>query len=72
MWLQLVAELPSLAMGEPRRRKSYSEDLRWRIVWQREIHERKVRDIARYLSVLPSIVSRIVDCFDRTGSVSTL
>ena len=39
-------------------------------MWQRKIYERKVRDIARSLSVAPSTVSRIVDHFDRTGSVA--
>ena len=41
-----------LAMGEPRRRKRYSEDLRWRIVWQHKIHEKKVWEVAHNLRTM--------------------
>ena len=60
----------AIAMGEPTRCISYSEDLRWKIVWQHKTHERKARDIAHCLFVAPSTVSCTVDCFDRTGSVA--
>ena len=32
-----IAVCERVSMGEPGRRKSYSEDLRWRIVWQRKV-----------------------------------
>ena len=55
---------------EPTHHRSYSKDLRWRIVWQRKIYEMKVRDIARSLFVAPSTVSHIMDRFDRMENVA--
>ena len=57
-------------MGEPERTKSYSEDLRWRIVWQRKVQNRSMRDIAKNLYVSLATVSRIIDRFDRIGDIS--
>ena len=57
-------------MGEPGRRKSYSEDLRWRIVYQRHLMGLKYREISQNLTVSVSTVARVVDRFERTGEVT--
>jgi len=44
---------------ETSRGSAYSEDLRWRIVWQREAMNLSVREVAGNLCVDPSTVSRI-------------
>ena len=56
--------------GEPGRRKSYADDLRWRIVWLKKVRKLSNRTVSRLLSVSPSTVSRIVERFDRTGEVA--
>ena len=50
---------------EPGRTRAYSEDLRWRIVWQREALGKKCKDVASNLGVDAATVSRVVT---RTGS----
>ena len=57
-------------MGEPGRTKVYHEDLQWRIVWQRILHDKTIRDISADLCVAVSIVWRIINSFERTGSVT--
>ncbi len=57
-------------MGEPGRTRAYHEDLRWRMVWQRIVNNRTINVIARYLYVAESTVCRILDRFERTGSVA--
>ena len=52
---------------EQHRSSAYSEDLRWRIVWQRFALAKKVTEIAENLSVDQSIVSRILQLFCNTG-----
>ena len=49
--------------------KSYSEDLRWRAVWQRHLQSKSVVAIARDLYVSPRSVERWVKSFDVTGNV---
>ena len=53
----------------PRRTSAYSEDLRWRMVWQKEGLGLSNNDIASNLGVDPSTVSRVVSLFKATGSV---
>lgn len=57
-------------MMEPRRTKVYGNDLRWRIVWQRKVNNRTIKDISSNLCVSPSTVWRILERFDRIGSVN--
>ena len=47
---------------EPRQTSAYSDDLRWRMVWQKEV--------GNHLNVDPSTVCRIVHIFHQTGDVS--
>ena len=57
-------------MGEPGRHKSYSEDLRWRIVYQRHLMGLNYREISQNLTVSVSTVARIVDRFELTREVT--
>ena len=54
---------------EPGRKKAYSEDLRWRMVWQRDVMGLKLREVAENLSVDISTVHRITKLFHNTGSI---
>ena len=54
---------------ESKRTSAYSEDLRWRIVWQREVEKLSLKNIASNLSVDASTVYRIVNTFQTTGTV---
>ena len=56
-------------MGEPGRTNPYQEDLRWRIVWQRIGDCFSIRQISENLHVAQSTILRILDRFERTGSV---
>ena len=55
---------------EPHRTSPYSEDLRWRMVWQREIRGLKIKQVASNLGVDPATVSRVVSKFQLTGKVN--
>ena len=55
---------------EASRTSAYSQDLRWRIVWQREALNLSVREVAGNLCVDPSTVSRITTLFRTTGDVA--
>ena len=57
-------------MGEPGQHKSYSEDMHWRIVYQRHLMGLNYREISQNLTVSVSTVARIVDRFERTGEVT--
>ena len=59
-----------MARCEPGRRKAYSVDLRWRMIWQREVIGLKLKEIAENLCVDVSTVCRINKFFCNTGSVS--
>ena len=52
------------------RTSAYSDDLRWRMVWQREVQGLTLERVANNLSVDVSTVHRIVQKFDETGTVS--
>ena len=54
---------------EPCRTSAYSEDLKWRIVWQREVLGLKCKDVAVNLGVDSATVSRTVARFRETGGV---
>ncbi len=49
---------------EPTRRTAYSKDLRWRIVWQREVQGLTLSRVAANLCVDTSTVLRIVQHFE--------
>ena len=53
----------------PKKTSAYSEDLRWRMVWQKEGLGLCNQDVASNLGVDPSTVSRVVSLFKATGSV---
>ena len=55
---------------EKSRSSAYSEDLRWRMVWQREALGYTYAKIAENLCVDKSTVSRTLNFFLTTGSVS--
>ena len=55
---------------EPMQTSAYSEDIRWRMVWQREVQGLTLEQVACNLSVDVSTVHRIVKTFEETGSVS--
>ena len=54
---------------EKDRCSAYSEDLRWRIVWQREALGLETRKIAENVGVDPSTVRRTLSLFKATGDV---
>ena len=54
---------------EPGRRQAYSNDLRWRMVWQREVLGYKYDQIAVNLNVHPSTVFRVTKLFSTSGCV---
>ena len=55
---------------EPKRCSAYSDDLRWRMVWQREGLGYTYDDVAKNPCVDKSTVKRIVDRFKLSGNVS--
>ena len=55
---------------EPRRSSAYSEDLRWRMVWQCEGLGYSQAQAGRNLGVDRSTVTRTLQLFHATGSVS--
>ena len=54
---------------EPYRCSTYSEDLRWCMVWQRLAMGYKYKEIGHNLGVDPSTVQRTVCLFEETVSV---
>ena len=52
--------------------KPYSDDLRWRIVWQKIFYNRSSIRIARDLFMSPRTVDRIFNLFINTGNVTSL
>ena len=52
------------------RSSAYSEDLRWRMIWQREALGYTYATIAQNLCVDKSTVSRTINLFHTTGSVT--
>lgn len=55
---------------EPRRTSAYSEDLRWRVVWQSEALAYSPFKIAENLSMDVSTVRRVMHTFASTDNVS--
>ena len=53
----------------PGRTSRYSDDLRLRMIWQREALGLKLEIVANNLGVDPSAVSRVVRIFQDTGDV---
>lgn len=58
-----------MASCEPKRSSAYSEDLRWRMVWQCEALGYSHARVADNLSVDRSTVSRTLQLFHSTGSI---
>jgi len=56
---------------ERHRTKAYSDDVRWRVVWQVEGLQHTHKKVAQNLGIDKSTVSRIVTLFRSTGSVSS-
>ena len=56
--------------AEPERKTAYSDDLRWRIVWQRITQEKPYRDIAKSLNISVGTVHNIWQKFEATGDIS--
>ena len=57
--------------AEPGRKKAYSGDIRWRVVYQRIGMHLKFESIARNLNIAASTAHRIYSLFERTGSVDS-
>ena len=55
---------------EQQRTKAYSEDLRWRMIYQYYSLHKTYQQIAESLNVDKSTVSRTVTLFNETGAVS--
>ena len=55
--------------AEPGRKRAYSIDIRWRVVYQRIGMELHFYDIARRLNIATSTAHRIYNQFQRTGNV---
>ena len=62
--------LLKMASFHKSRSSAYSEDMRWRMVWQREALGYSYADIAQNLCVDKSTVSRTLNLFRTTGSVA--
>ena len=60
----------SRTSSEPWRSSAYSEDLRWKMVWQRESLELAYSKIASNLNVDESTVIKTLKLFQTTGQVS--
>ena len=56
--------------AEPGRKMAYTDDLRWRIVWQRIAQEKPYRDIAKSLNISVGTVHNIWQKFEATGDIS--
>ena len=60
-----------MASCEPRRSSAYSDDIHWRIIWQRHAlgYTHNAIHVATNLNVDVSTVRRILDTFSATGTV---
>ena len=47
---------------------AYSDDVRWRIIWQKEVLKLTDKEVAANLCISPSTVQRIIKLF--TGGIS--
>ena len=59
-----------MASCESKRSSAYGEDLRWRIVWQKEVLGYSDTVIAQNLNIDKSTVYRVLQLFFNTGTVS--
>ena len=66
----MSAALEMAFSAEPGRKTAYSDDLRWRIVWQQITQEKPYRDIAKSLNISVSTVHNIWQKFEATGDIS--
>ena len=57
---------------EPERSKAYSDDLRWRMVYQRCLLGLSYPEIAAHLNVDKSTVYRVVHLFEETGTACSI
>ena len=65
----MASSLESLSC-DPKRTSAYSEDIRWRIIWQREVLGLKMEKVAQNLNLHPSMVCRVIKLFEETDTVS--
>ena len=56
--------------AEPGRKTAYSEDIRWRVVWQKLSRQLSFREIARNLNISVGTAHNIWDVFVQTGDVA--
>lgn len=66
---QLDVEMSKSTSAEPMRRTAYSNDLRWRVVWQRLALDLKYQRIAENLSISVGTVHNVWQLFQDTGEV---
>ncbi len=59
-----------MASCEPTRTKAYSEDLRWRMIYQYHGLRKSMQEVAQCLNVDKSTVCRTISLFDGTGTVA--
>ena len=59
-----------MSFCERNHRVAYSEDLRWRMVWQKSILGYTYEQVTSNLNVDKSTVWRMVKLFDETGNVT--
>ena len=65
-----IFEFHMMVSCEPRCSSAYSEDLRWRMVWESEALGCSYSTIAQNLNVDKSMVCRTIQLFYSTGTVS--
>ena len=58
--------------AEPGRKRAYSVDIRWRVVYQRIGMELRFHEIANRLNIATSTAHRIYQQFERTGNVEPM
>ncbi len=63
-------EIPMATSAEPARKRAYSSDLRWRIVYQRIALNRSFERIAKNLNIARATAHRTFKIFERTGEVN--
>jgi len=56
--------------AEPGKKVAYSDDLRWRVVWQRLAKEKPFRDIAASLNIGLGTVHNTWKLFEQSGQVT--
>lgn len=58
-----------MSSAEPGWKAPYSVDLRWRVMWQKVVHDLSFEDIGRRLGIASSTAHRIFALFTETGEV---